>query len=309
VPACAMSRDREVLLLVTEEGFTTTSSALNGVRMAQLPWPVAPCKLDKVYVANGGESVAFADNRLGVWVGTVAAGETAWTRLHPSERLIGETRKELKDPEHQWNGSMTHCALSPDGRFIGYGSQDHGHYLDMLGGDGTAKRWATIGHRSEYPHDACFSDDGRFAAFNSCHFYSGVTVGVVVPEIEGAETAPYREDDRVRQLNPYLRVYASTWLPADAIGVEPGGFVLCGLGFATCVTPEGRVVFEQYFGSSASAVDYCPRTRRMIISSYAGFLHVYDIDALELHGRAIGFNPRRELYRWILWKDCRPMRW
>jgi hypothetical protein len=204
---------------------------------------------------------------------------------------------------------MTHCALSSDGRFVAYGSQDEGHYLDFIADDGTARRWATIGHRSEYPHDACFSDDGEFASLNSCHFYNGATVGVKVSDVEGLITPNYEDHPAVRLLNAYLRVYSSTWLPADATGSGSAGFALCGLSFLNCVTPSGAVAFEQYFGSSASAIDYCPKARRLIVSSFSGFLHVYDVDAMEAPDRAIGFNARKEVYRWVLWKGREPFRW
>jgi hypothetical protein len=309
VMACATSRDHETLLLVTNDGFST-SRGLGGTSIASFPWPIGtPRKLDVICVADGGRRIAFADDEEGVWVGTAEGGTAIWNRIYPREELIAEVNKDIGGVGHEWNDSMTHCALSPDGNFTAYGSQCYGHYLDSLDNSGYSRPWAKIGYLSEYPHNACFSDDGSLVSLNSCHFYNGVTASVETASIGGVTTEPYVEDPRVGVINQYLRVYASTWLPADATGAACGGFLLCGLGFATCVTPAGKVIFEQYFGSSASAVDYCPKTRRLIISSCSGFLHVYDVDLLDAADRVIGFNPRRELYRWVLWKDHDAIKW
>jgi hypothetical protein len=317
VGACAISRDRASLLLVREDGLTT-SRGLGGDRIAHFPWPEETTRAaESVALSDDGRRVAFANENDGVWVGTARAKGVVWTRVHPDEATSSELKENSDDDDFDdeggdddsWYDDMAHCALSPDGRFVAYGSQSHGHFIDELASDGASRRWAMLGHHSEYPHNACFSDDGRYAALNSCHFYGGVTLGVALESVEAAATPPWEEDPRVAKLDDNLRVYASTWLPQDVIKVAPGAFALCGLGLLTCVTPDGKVVFGQMFGSSASAVDYCPKTRRMIVASCSGFLHVYDVDALEQPDRMVGFNARRELYRWVLWKDHEPFRW
>jgi hypothetical protein len=81
-----------------------------------------------------------------------------------------------------------------------------------------------LGFASEYPHNACFSDDGKFVAFTACHFYNGATIAANVESVKGLETEPYQEDPRTPVINPYLRVYASTWLPASALPAKTGAF-------------------------------------------------------------------------------------
>lgn len=201
-----------------------------------------------------------------------------------------------------------HCALSPDGRAVATGSQCSDHCIDVIDVGGTVARAAVLRPRSEYPHNACFSDDGRIVALNACHFYSGESFVASVPDESQDENLDL-SDKNAPTINGYLRVYASTWLPASTLGTEPGGFVLCGSGIMTCVTATGRVLFEQEFGSSAGAVDYSPKTQQLIVSSYSGFVHIYDIASLEQEGRVIGFKPRRERYRWVLWKGHDPFRW
>ena len=69
---------------------------------------------------------------------------------------------------------MEHGAVSRDGRFVAVGCQDSSHlvYDDQL------ELIGDIGNQSEYPHYAVFSADQSMIAFNSCHFYNGITVGV-----------------------------------------------------------------------------------------------------------------------------------
>lgn len=58
---------------------------------------------------------------------------------------------------------MTHGAMSPDGTRFAFGEQSSPHYLAECP-PGQAPFWyATVGNLSEYPHAACFSDDGRWS--------------------------------------------------------------------------------------------------------------------------------------------------
>lgn len=305
--ASAISADRGALLTAGEAGFEITAG-FDGPRLARLHWPTAwRGRLDQLRVANGGSRVAFADDEEGVWLGTPDGGGGRWTQVHPDSARAAEAEADV--PGVSWSDSMTHCALSADGRFIGYGSQCYGHYLDRIDDDGHAHRHAYVDPVSEYPHDACLSHDGAHAAFNSCHFYHGGTVAVATAAVEGREIATRHGDRGTVPINSYLRVYASIWLPGNAVGVAPGAFALAGSGFLSCVAPDGRLVFEQGFGSSGSALDYCPRSRRLLLSSYSGFLHVYDVDEVDAPDRVIGVGARRELYRWVLWKGIEPFRW
>ena len=305
--AAAMSPDRSALLIATEAG-VEVRPGLDQPASARLPWPGEwRDRVDHLAVGNDGRVVAVADDELGVWVGLLGGGETRWTCLHPEAPMLAELQAEDPDEEVSWNDSMTHVGLSADGRFVGYGSQGYGHYLDRIEPDGEIVRHAFVDVASSYPHDACLSADGSFVAFNSCHFYNGATLALPTAPIRDREIRP--DDPLARVVDANLRVYASAWLPEEAAGAAPGAFALAGSGFLACVTPEGRVLFEQGFGSSASAIDYCPISRRLLLSSYSGFLHVYDVDAVEPPDRVIGYNARRELYRWVLWKGIEPFRW
>lgn len=307
--AAAMTRSHDLLLVVGRDGFSVTSS-LDAEPVAVFPWPegVTPQALDNVRISEDGRTLAFSDGDEAAWLGQAHDAGMVWTRFYPTEAFVAERAAELDDGEedYTWSDSMMHCALSPDGRFIAYGSQCYGHFIDRIDGVGQLRRWAEIGPASEYPHDACFSDDSAFAALNSCHFYHGATVGIRLAEVEGARTPPYEEDRLTSVIDGRLRVYASTWLP---LGPEKEGFALAGAGDLDIVSTDGDLRGVTLFGSSASSVDYCPKTGVLAVGSYSGFLHLFDPSKPARPDATIGYRPIRELYRWVLWRDRAPFRW
>ena len=314
------SRSHDLLLIATEQGFSV-STGLDAPALRRFAWPesVAPLALDQLYLAEDGLTIAFANSEHAVWLGQWVDGGALWTCAYPTPAFMEEIRGEDEDDDEAedeaedgddmpWSDSMLHCALSPDGRFIAYGSQCFGHFLDVIEGPGVVRRWADIGRSSEYPHDACFSDDSAYAAFNSCHFYRGATVGVRVDAVEGAETEEYGEDPLVTDLDDRLRVYASTWLPQVG-DTGHGGFALAGASYLDVPAPDGTMLATLYFGSSASSIDYCPKTGQLAVASYSGFLHLYDPRRAAAPGSVIGYKPFHERYRWVIWQDRAPFRW
>lgn len=310
VLAVAMSRNHDFLLLVRETGFAV-SRGLDADPVGHFPWPqgVSPTALDCLQLSDDGTVIAFVHDEIAVWLGQLDRSDGMWTRVYPNDAFLAERTAAADEEDAGGSGfhdSMMHCGLSPDGRFIAYGSQCYGHFIDRIDGIGVIRRWATIGHRSEYPHHACFSDDGSVAALNSCHFYNGETVGVRLADIEGAVTEAYEADDRVPLINPRLRVYAGTWLP---LGPDGQGFALAGASYLDLVSPEGDIRSATLFGSTASSIDYCPRTGVVAVGSYSGFLHIYDPGRPAEDDRTIGYRSMHELYRWVLWRDRAPFRW
>ncbi len=302
--AIAPSRDHAWFVVVTRDGFHIRQDWADA-DTAVLPWPVKVRPLETVRISDDGRRIAFADDDLGIWMGDVPS--RAWRRFHPTEADIAELKAE--DPDDDWSSSMTNCDLSPDGRYLAFGTQDYGHDVHRIDEALTSELWCTICPDIDYPHAACFSDDGRYLALNGCHFYNGVTLCVDVPASRGFIKPDYESDPHTPAIDTSLRIYASTWLPPEATGQDTGAFVLAGLGTMTAVTPAGQVLFSQYFGSSASGIDYCPRTRRLFLGSYSGILHVYDIDRLADPTQTFGYRPRHEVYRWIFWRDYPPFRW
>lgn len=309
--AAAMTRSHDLLLLVREQGFSV-SRGLDDEPIAHFSWPenVTPGALDIVQISEDGRTIAFVEKERAVWLGQASNADMTWTRIHPDAALLAEEEDadvgEADEDEPDWFDSMMHCALSPDGQFIAYGSQCHGHFVDRIVGMGTLRRWAEIGPHSEYPHYACFSDDSAYAAFNACHMYHGATVGVRLAEVEDVQTPAFEEDEHVKLIDDGLRVYAATWLP---LGKERDGFALGGAGYLNMVSAEGRLRSANFFGSSACSIDYCPKTGVLAVAAYSGFVHLYDPTQAAEEGKVMGYRPIHERFRWVFWRDRPPFRW
>lgn len=298
--AVTASRSHALFAFAGADG-VRVAPGLDAEPVRQFPWPegIAPAALEDLQISEDGRHIAFVIDERAVWLGRSGDTGTEWRRVFPTdaEREAGENDDDFYD-------SMMHCGLSPDGRFIAYGAQSYGHFIDRIEEDGTMRRWAHIGHLSEYPHFAGFSDDGAVVALNSCHFYHGATLAVRVAEAEGLVSEPYEEDDRTPMLDEQLRVYAGTWLP----GAE-SGFALAGAGHLNIRKLDGALHSSTYIGSTASSIDYCPRTGQLAVGVYSGFLHLFDATRRAPDDRVIGYHPILERYRWVLWTDRAPFRW
>lgn len=195
---------------------------------------------------------------------------------------------------------MEHAALSPDGSLILTGHQASSHLVF----DDNGRQIAELATRSEYPHFAWFSADGRLAAFNSCHFYNGETFGVPVSELHGDM---HLEDEHpaVRTLEDGARVYA-------AVGRQDEFIIGDAAGYLRAFDAEGNFRWQHYIGSTICSLDLSPDGRHLAVTSYAGLLCVLDLDSSERDPYAIGAGSRhpRELWRWLFWKEEeRPLRW
>ena len=334
VAGFAWSRNRQHFLVVQPDGMITVHDEYGAPPREQIPAvpgsafvPIGlPDALREQYespgemaaythlaISDNGSKILLCDAERGVAL--LRKGKSEWNveLLFPSMELglEDQMREEIEDVgEFQPFFDMIHAALSPDGRFAAVGTQAEGHYLiDLDTKDGPSLH-AQLGHHSEYPHDACFSDDSGHVALNSCHFYHGATFAAEMSAVQGLTTPPYEEHPRLTALNSYLRVYASGFLPASMTGQESGAFLLAGSGFAACVTPEGKILWELAFGSSAGGVDVCPETGNVLIASYSGMLHL--IDPMQRQDPCIssGYKAPRELRRWLFWDRLRhPLIW
>ncbi|MEZ4252438.1 MAG: hypothetical protein R3B99_29860 [Polyangiales bacterium] len=264
-------------------------------------------------VSDDGMRVVVSCYRQGILLGSRHLGEPDWTLLWPDARPPYSTRDDAPSA-----GDMTHVAISRDGTKVAFGCQDAGHFVAEIDAIGEPVWYATAGYLSEYPHYACFSDDGRYVAFNSCHFYHGATVCFDLEGHRGVELDAYEESEEAPCIDGQLRVYAGCWLDRGFVesvagkdAKSSGAFLLAGAGILRVIATNGALGAVQGFGSSASSVDFDPETRRIALASYAGFVHVYASDEEELPGRIDGVRPRRELYRWLTWEQLPngPIRW
>lgn len=341
VLAIGISRNRDFLVLARSAGLELRDARagigeLESAPIARIPWPEASIfrprglatsatweppaghfQVEQLEVSDDGNQIVISCYRQGILLLSRGSTNVSWSLLWPDMRPpIFEPSDDDGDNELD-AGDMTHVALSRDGKRLAFGCQSYGHFLATITDEQT-QWYATVGHLSEYPHFACFSDDGRFAALNSCHFYNGATVSFDWEGNEGAQLESYEEHDAAPLIDGSLRVYAARWLDRGVVesivgpgAKSQGGFLLAGSGIMRMQGATGGLGFVQGFGSSASSLDFCPETRRIALGSYSGMLHVYNSDQEELEGRIDGVRPRRELYRWLVWDGLPegPIRW
>lgn len=267
----------------------------------------------RVSVSDDGTKLLLCDEERGVIL--LAKDGPGWHShlLFPSVDLnLKEQMQEFWEDDDEFSPffDMIHAALSPNGRFAAVGTQDDGHHILELDKVGKPSVHAHLGYLSEYPHNACFSNDSQFVALNSCHFYNGVTFASELAAVQGLTTEPYQQHGVQSILNDYLRVYASGYLPASMTGQETGAFLLAGSTFAACVAPDGKLLWELGFGSSAGAVDVCPKTKRVLIASHSGMLHLLDPSQTQSPMIFSGYNAPQELRRWLFWDSLeQPIIW
>ena len=318
------SRNREHLVLARAAGLTFHDghAGIGGLRKprAKLPWPKmsilmprglteehqarwktkeTALAVEQLQISDDGMRVVVSCYRQGILLASRHRSEPAWRLLLP------DARDREEDAGIPIAGDMTHVAISRDGKRLAWGHQDSAHYLAEIGKGGEPRRYATVGTASEYPHDACFSDDGRYVSLNSCHFYQGATRAFDWKGNRGKRIPGYKPSRAAPVIDSSLRVYASCWLP------KPGAFLLAGAGVMRAVTVKGKIVFVQGFGSSGASIDFCPESKRLAVGSYSGFLHLYDPYEEEEPGRVDGFHARREVARWAFWRRLPngPIRW
>ncbi len=225
-------------------------------------------------------------------------------RLIPTDEAVTEWIKYLKEEEPDDeitlpDVSMAHGAVSRDGKWIAVGCQDSKHLIYNEDLELVAK----VGHLSEYPHYALFNTDSSMVAFNSCHFYNGVTIGVPTNLLPGLSTESYEEDERFPVLEGGARVYAGTCRKGDFIIGDAGGYV-------RAVSETGEVLWQHFIGSSIGDIVISRDGKTLVVSTYAGFIAIIDLDAGDAPAYRIGSGNQVERRRWIFWKnEDKPLMW
>ena len=194
------------------------------------------------------------------------------------------------------NVDMEHGAVSNDGTLIAVGEQSSSHLLF----DSDLRLLLQVAPASEYPHHAAFSADGAILALNSCHFYNGTTLGV--------ETTTLRNQGNSTPVKPFqlqdgARVYAAAARNDEFIVGDASGYV-------SAFDTTGRYRWQQFIGSSVGDIDLSADGRRLAVSTYAGFLSIFHLDAGQQHPYQIGNGNHLEERRWIFWKgEPAPLIW
>lgn len=219
--------------------------------------------------------------------------------------LIGKDRTQLLHPsaseleENEMDNTsiaMAHGSVSPDERWLAFGSQSSDHLLL----DRSTGKVHSIYPESSYPHYSVFTHDGQQAWFNSCHFYNGSTIRVPLDEVlSGAsdkrEEWPLAEDG--------ARVYAA--------GVLSDGVVLGdAYGYLRMIDVEGAELWRHFVGSTISGMAVSDDEGVLAVGTYGGMLHLLDLRAESMDEYSIGTGTIRELGRYVVWKsEAEPLRW
>jgi hypothetical protein len=280
----------------------TVHDGWDGPRVASFSWPTG-----REGAAEGFASAAFAEfppivselipfpdadrvllvSPAGIFVLALDGA----TRLLPTREDLTEGFEWLR--ENRPNEPLTchidmeHGAISHDGRWIAAGHQSSMHFVF----DGkTLQVVGEIGNKSEYPHFAAFSADDSILALNSCHFYWGVTLGVPTHLLPGIKTEQFQDDPRVRVLQDGARVYAAVFRGDEFIVGDASGYLIA---FDT----NGNRRWEHFLGSSIGDIDVSRDGKRLIATSYAGFLSIIDLDTGEKDPFTIGTATHKERRR------------
>jgi len=194
---------------------------------------------------------------------------------------------------------MEHGAVSPDGKLIAVGSQDSSHLVF----DSNGIQVADIGNQSEYPHFATFSVDGEMIAFNSCHFYNGITIGVPTRLLPGLKTEAYEECADTPILDEVARVYAGVHRKGEFIIGDANGYL-------RAFGEDGKPHWQHFIGSSIGDIDISADGKTLVCSTYAGFISTLELDKGQSEEYEIGTGGHTEVRRWLFWKDeAKPLAW
>lgn len=284
-----------------------------GPEVTLCPWPKGTEDIPDGFkvapwddVPNPSRIVPFPDGKRVLMIsehGIFVLSESSARRLLPTKEQMREhfewSKREHPEDELSLFLSMEHGAVSRDGRFVAVGCQDSSHlvYDDQL------ELIGDIGNQSEYPHYAVFSADQSMIAFNSCHFYNGITVGVPLHLLPGLKTDAYEEDKRTPILEDGARVYAAVSRNDEFIIGDASGYV-------RAFDLQGRRRWEQFIGSSVGDIDVSPDGKTLVVSTYAGFISILSLDVGESAAHQIGTGGHREERRWIFWKnEPKPLIW
>jgi hypothetical protein len=304
------SPDRRYYAVARESGIAILDG-WDGPVVTDLHWPTAA---EWQALAEFPRLVPFPDGRrvlLGNRRGIVV--------LEPGRRTILFPR-EPGEMEDCWLNNP-HGAVSPDGSLIAIGDRLTAAHLIF---DDRYELVAKIaGLVDAAPCHASFSEDGESLALSSFMLTQGATVVVPARKLAGLV---FDEPDRKRfwlskrtwpemrqgmtefdrdmvVLDSFSRACASAWRPGEFIVGDAEGMLW---GFDR----KGEVRWYHFIGSSFEGIDIAPDGRRLIASTYAGFLVILDLDAGAADPYRIGTSAHRERRRWVFWrKEAKPLAW
>ncbi|MBC2582562.1 hypothetical protein [Clostridium sp. DJ247] len=207
--------------------------------------------------------------------------------LTPEENIRIYPEEEYLEEDEEIELSMVHGAVSPDGKYIAIGDQDSNHIIL----DSNYDEIANIVPESSYPHYALFSKDGKNIIFNSCHFYNGITTQFSLDDVEDEDEL----ENNAIEIDDFCRVYAAVSRDDEYILGDANGYI-------RAYSFKGEFRWQFYLGSTISGMDISADGKKLLIGTYAGMLHLLELDAQTGSVYSIGTANILEKKRWIIWK-------
>ncbi|WP_268625462.1 hypothetical protein [Paenibacillus alvei] len=210
--------------------------------------------------------------------------------------LLHPKLSDIQDSDYKGTYiAMPHGTVSPDGRWLAYGSQLSEHLLR----DAASGKVYTFEPQSSYPHYALFAKDSSEVWYNACHFYNGATIQIPLADLEQLEAGAEREWPL---MNDEMRVYA-------AAALTDGHILGDAYGYLRKIDSEGNEIWRYFVGSTLSGIVASPDESRLAVGTYGGMLHLIDLQSGVKSEYSIGTANIIEIDRWILWRDEEPLRW
>jgi len=309
----------------------------DGAKVASLNWPkLGPLEgvqpVEQLIPFPDGQRVVLATPD------AIMAVESRRAQL-----LYPRDVKGLQESVEQVNLNNPHAAISPNGSLISISDRLVCQHLVFN------DRYEVVGEISPLvdvsPCHTSFSGDGKLLTLSSFRLYNGATLGVPTSRFPGlsisnevlhkrlvSESATgekripglgligrddwFLEDTiveihkRVKELDQGLvlldynsRVYAAAWRGEEFIIGDAYGYL-------RAFDKAGKFLWQHFIGSSVSSIDVAPDGKTLVVTTYAGFVCILDLDTGKTDPFTIGTATHRERRRWLFWtKEPTPLVW
>ncbi len=306
------SPNQKFFAYTKKEGVSVTLGWL-GKEVAVFPYPDGTEGVPSGYEVKAFELapvpsklIPFPDGQKVLFVspeGIFLLSNSGVSRILPTTEDMQEhfkwSKEEYHEDELRMNLAMEHGAVSSNGDLVAVGSQDSSHLVF----DDNGNLVGDIGNQSEYPHFALFSKNAEWIAFNSCHFYNGITVGVPTKLLPGLKTQPYEENKDTPIIEDGARVYAGVYRNNEFIIGDASGYLRA---FGT----DGKQRWQHFIGSTIGDIAISNDESLLVCSTYAGFISILKLDNGYSEPYEIGNGGHTEFRRWLFWKnEPTPLAW
>ncbi len=205
---------------------------------------------------------------------------------------------DLEDEEWTPNIDMENGTLSNNNKFIIVGDQGSDHrVLDIQG-----NKIGEIGPQSEYPHFCIFSEDDSQLITNSCHFYSGKTIGVKSEKLNGIAIESWEESSEYIDIDEGMRVYCG--IASDDIYILGDAY-----GYIKAIDKKGKLKWRHFLGSTIGGITISENKEILWVASCTGMIHKLRLGKGHRDHHTIGNGNHYEDFRLIVWKDEPIMKW